>query len=355
MSDAAQPSRPREFDAALSRYSRQMLFEPFGERSQKMLRHARITIIGCGALGSVLAGTLVRAGVGYTRLIDRDFVELDNLQRQVLFDEHDVSSHLPKAEAAARKLRKINSAVEVEPLVVDLNHRNAEQLLADAELLLDGADNFETRFLVNDVAVKHDIPWVYGACVGAEGLVMPILPRKTPCLRCVWDEAPEPGMSPTCDTAGVLSPVVNVVASMQAMEAMKILAGKLDEVTRQLLTIDVWHGRFRGMQMQAALSGACPCCKQGRYEYLDGARGSGATTLCGRNAVQIARPENAATVSFREIADRLRQFRVTFNEFLLRAQIESYELTLFADGRAIIKGTSDPAAARTLYAKYIGA
>lgn len=346
---------PRQFDPALQRYSRQMLYEPFGERSQKMLRHSRIAIVGCGALGSVLASTLVRAGVGATRIIDRDFVEIDNLQRQVLFDEGDVAARLPKAEAAVRKLHKINSSVEVEAVVADLNHRNAETLLADAEVLLDGADNFETRFLINDVAVKHNIPWVYGACVGAEGLVLPILPRSTPCLRCIWEEAPPPGMSPTCDTAGVLSSVVNVVASLQALEAMKILAGKLDEVSRQLLTLDVWQGRFRGMQMQEARGGNCPCCQQGRYEFLDGGRASGATTLCGRNAVQIAPCEGAPPADFRLLAERLRRFHVAYNEFLLRANIEEVVVTVFADGRAIIQGVSDASAARAIYAKYVGA
>jgi molybdopterin/thiamine biosynthesis adenylyltransferase len=346
-----------DFDSTLARYSRQMLFEPFGIQGQKRLVHSHVALIGCGALGTVLANTLVRAGVGYTRIVDRDFIELDNLQRQVLFDEHDIAQNLPKAEAAARKLRKINSSVEVEAVIADVHAGNIESLCHDVDLILDGTDNFETRFLINDVAVKLNLPWVYGACIAAEGLVMPILPRQTPCLRCVWEDAPPPGMTPTCDTAGVLGTVVNVVASLQALEAMKILAGKLDDVVRKLVTIDVWTGRMRAMDMQASREqGNCICCKQGRYEFLAGERASAAVSLCGREAVQISPASGAkGKIDFRALSARLKNARPSHNEYMLKFTVDSLSFTVFPDGRAIIKGTHDPVAARAAYAKYVGA
>lgn len=352
---SADPSNPAAADPRLARYARQSLFEPFGERGTRALTLARATLIGCGALGSVLADTLVRAGLGALRIVDRDFLELNNLQRQVLFDEHDLAENLPKAVAAARKLRRINSAVEIEPVVADANPSNIEEFCRDADLLLDGTDNFETRFLINDVAVQYGIPWVYGACVAAEGIVLPILPRRTPCLRCIWEDAPPPGMSPTCDTAGVLAPVVHLVASLQALEAMKILAGQLDAVNRQLVLIDAWTGRFRQVDMQSAFdAGDCPCCKHNRYEFLRGERGSASATLCGRNAVQVL-PAAAGRVDFRELAARLKSgTRPVFNAYLLRFAVDAYSVTVFSDGRAIIQGTSDPAVARTIYARYIG-
>lgn len=346
-----------DIDPALGRYSRQVLFRPWGEAAQKRLTLSKVTLVGCGALGTVLANTLVRAGVGAIRIIDRDFVELDNLQRQVLFDESDVTANLPKAEAAARKLRRVNSGVEIEPIVADLNASNAEALCADADLILDGTDNFETRFLINDVAVKADLTWVYGACIGSEGLVMPILPGRTPCLRCVWASAPPPGMTPTCDTAGVLGAVVNIVASLQSLEAMKLLAGKEDALVRGLTSIDVWTGRVRTVDMQAARDdGDCPCCKQRKFEYLTGALGSAAVTLCGRNAVQV-NPNSGPSrhmVDLKALAAALKGGRPTYNEFLLRVTVDGHLMTVFPDGRAIIQGTHDPTVARTIFSKYIG-
>ena len=342
-------------DPHLARYSRQMLFEPIGERGQQCLSHARVTLIGCGALGTVLANTLVRAGVGYVRIVDRDFIELDNLQRQVLFDEQDLFANLPKAEAAARKLRKINSSVEIDAVVADANPGNVESFCEEADLLLDGTDNFETRFLINDVSCKLDIPWIYGACIAAEGMLMPVLPRETPCLCCIWEEAPPPGTSPTCETAGVIGPVVNLVASMQAVEAIKILTGRLEDLNRGLVTIDAWRGRFRLMNMQSAYDeGDCRCCKHGEYEYLAGDRVSTTTTLCGRNAVQLLQPAGTR-VDFKHIAARLPSgTQPKLNEYLLRFRVDEYDVTLFPDGRAIIKGTPDPATARGVYAKYVG-
>lgn len=354
MSDV-NPSAAGEIPQDLARYSRQIRFAPFGERSQRALKHSQVVLIGCGALGTVLANTLARAGVGHLRIIDRDFIELDNLQRQVLFDEVDLTENLPKAEAARRKLARINSAVEVEASVEDANHTNIERLCEDADLLLDGTDNFETRFLINDVAVKNDVPWIYGACIGAEGLVMPVLPHETPCLRCIWEDAPPPGSSPTCETAGVLAPIVNVVASLQAVEAIKILAGKLDAVHRKLVSIDLWSNQYRALDMQGSLEGGdCPCCRQGDYAFLAGEYAAGTTMLCGRNAVQVL-PAAGVTIRFRDLADRMRHGEnPVHNEHLMRFRVESFQVTLFRDGRAIVKGTSDPAIARGVYARYIG-
>lgn len=347
-----------EQDPTLARYSRQMLFDPIGQEGQRKLLASRVVLFGCGALGTVLANTLARAGIGYLKVIDRDFIELNNLQRQVLFNEDDIAANLPKAEAAKRKLQRINSAIQVESVVVDINHRNIEQLAEGADLLLDGTDNFETRFLINDLAVKSGRPWVYGACIGATGLSMPILPNDTPCLRCIFEQAPPPEMNPTCDTAGVLGPVVNMVASHQALEAMKILMGRLDALNRRLLSFDAWDGRVMQLQVQKAYDqGDCPCCKRKNFEFLEGKFGSSATTLCGRNAVQVT-PPGGAKVDFATIAAKLKtaaSAEPRFNAFMLKADIPPHELTVFADGRAIIKGTNKPEEARSIYSKYIGA
>ena len=355
----------------LARYSRQMLFAPIGVEGQRRLRQASVTLVGCGALGSVLANTLVRAGVGSLRIIDRDFIETNNLQRQVLFDEHDIAQNLPKAEAAARKLRKINSAVEVEGIVADVNPASAEGFCRDADLILDGTDNLETRFLVNDVAVKHEIPWVYGACVASEGLVLPILPHRTPCLRCIWEEPPPPGMTPTCDTVGVLAAAVNMVASLQATAAMKILMGIADAARPTplppregphgacLLAIDAWEGRLRSINVQGAIDeGNCPCCKQGRYDFLAGSKVAATTTLCGRDAVQVL-PGNDVLVNFRAIVERLpARSNAKHNEFMLKFNVTVGDapcnVTVFSDGRAIVQGTADPTVARSVLAKYVG-
>lgn len=342
----------------LARYSRQILFESIGVEGQRKLSEADVLLVGCGALGTVLAGTLVRAGVGRLRLCDRDFIDLTNLQRQALFDEDDIAANLPKAEAAARKLRRMNSAVTVEPIVVDVNHSNIERIADGAALLLDGTDNFETRFLINDLAVKSRRPWVYGAVVGSTGLCLPIIPFETPCLRCIFEDAPPPELSPTCDTAGVLAPVVNVIASMQAMEAIKLLTGNSSEVSRKLLSVDVWTGHFASLNVSAGRdAGDCPCCKRGRFDFLSGEAFGSATTLCGRDAVQI-NVRTGRTVDFAMIAARLEPVAavpVTFNRFLLRTRVEGLELTLFADGRTIIRGTRDPDRAKSIHAKYIGA
>jgi len=342
----------------LARYSRQVLFEPVGPDGQRNLLASRVTLIGCGALGTALADTLVRAGLGFMRIVDRDFIELNNLQRQILFDEDDIAANLPKAEAARRKLQRINADVVVEAVVTDSTHRNIEQLADGADLLLDGTDNFETRFLINDLAVKTRRPWIYGACVGATGLAMPIIPYDTPCLRCVFEQAPPPELNPTCDTAGILGPVVSMVAAHQATEALKILTGRRDAVNRRLLSFDAWEGRSVMLDVQKAYDQAdCPCCKRNDFEYLEGKFGSRATTLCGRDAVQVS-PPGDVTIDFAALAEKIRPVadaEPRFNPFMLKARIDPHELTVFADGRAIIQGTSKPDVAKAVYARYIGA
>ncbi len=342
-------------DVSLDRYSRQMRFHGMGEAGQRRLLASHVTLCGCGALGTVLANALARAGVGHLRLVDRDFIETNNLQRQVLFDEHDVAENLPKAEAAARKLSAVNSGIHVEPVVTDIDRTNILDLVHDADLILDGTDNFEIRYLINDVAVKLGKPWVYGGCIGSHGQTMTILPGETPCLRCVFEAAPAPGEGGTCETAGVLSPIVNIVASFQAAEAFKILTGRRDQISRDLIYVDVWDNIQRRIKVAPLLGKVdCPCCRHRRFEWLEGEQGSHTTSLCGRNAVQVAH-RAAAHLNFEELARHLETLgEVSYNRFLLKFSVDSHEFTVFPDGRAIIKGTNDVDKARTLYAKYIG-
>src|ERR687885_1950136 len=340
---------------SLERYSRQMRFYGIGEEGQRRLLRSRVTLCGCGALGTVLANALVRGGVGHLRLVDRDFIETSNLQRQVLFDEHDVPYNLPKAEAAARKLAAINSTVHVEPVVTDIDRTNILDLVTDADLILDGTDNFEVRYLINDVAVKLNKPWVYGGSIGSHGQTMTILPGETPCLRCVFEAAPAPGEAGTCETAGVLAPIVNIIASYQVTEAFKILTGRREQINRDLIYLDVWDNIHRRIKIAPLLGKVdCPCCGRRRFEWLEGEQGSHTTSLCGRNAVQVAH-RTAARLNFEELARHLEALgEVTYNRFLLKFTADGHEFTVFPDGRAIIKGTSDVDRARTLYAKYIG-
>ena len=353
------PTEPQcQADDPLDRYSRQILCDKIGLAGQRRLADSRVVLIGCGALGSVLANSLVRAGVGFLRIVDRDFIELNNLQRQILFDEDDVAGNLPKAQAAREKLGRINSSVEIEAVVADANSANIESLADRMDLILDGTDNFETRYLINDVSVKHRIPWIYGACIGSTGLCMVILPGETPCLRCVFESPPPPEVNPTCDTAGVLGPVVELVAATQMIEALKLLTGRREELNRSLVNIDAWTSQFTHVDVQSAYdSGDCACCKHKRFDYLEGRLGSTATTLCGRDAVQI-NPQPGAKVDLEAMARKLAAVAVrppTHNRFMLRARFSDGEIALFPDGRAIIKGTDNPDQARALYAKYVGA
>ncbi len=342
-------------DPSLERYSRQVRFPRLGEAGQRALLKSRVTLCGCGALGTVLANHLSRAGVGSIRIIDRDFIETHNLQRQVLFDEDDVAQNLPKAEAAARKLRAINSTINIEAIVTDIDHTNIIDLVGDADLILDGTDNFETRYLINDAAVKLGKPWVFGGVIGSEGQTMTIIPGKTPCLRCLIETAPPPGMTPTCETAGVLGPAVAVIASFEAVEAIKLLTGATDALNADLIMVDVWDWTFRQLKVAGLLGKVnCPCCQQRRFEWLEGGLGSHTTTLCGRNAVQVA-ARRSVPLDFCELASRLNALgEVRYNNFMLRFGTEGYEFTVFPDGRAIIKGTNDIAKARTLYAQFVG-
>lgn len=341
----------------LDRYSRQIRFARLGEQGQQRLLQSRVFLCGCGALGTVLAETLVRAGVGFLRVVDRDFVEFSNLQRQVLFDEDDVRGQLPKAIAAARKLSRINSDVTIEPIVADVECSNVRSFAADVDLILDGTDNFEIRFLLNDVALETGTPWVYAGCIGSHGQSMPVFPGETACLRCLMDSPPDAGSTETCDTAGILGPTVNVIASLQAVTAIKILAGLRHEVAPVLTMVDVWDGTLRQMNLKDLRDQAgCPACHQSERLWLSGRQGSQTTVLCGRNSVQV-RPSEPAKLVLSEMADRLRSVgEVSVNPFLLRLKPagSDCEVTLFSDGRAIIKGTDDPAQARVLFARYIG-
>lgn len=341
--------------SAFDRYVRQIRYAPIGEEGQRRLLASRVLLCGCGALGSVLANTLARAGVGHLRIVDRDFLELNNLQRQVLYDEADVAAAVPKAIAAAEKLRRINSQIEIEPIVADVDHTNIAKLSECADLLLDGTDNFETRFLLNDAAAKFCIPWVYGGCIGAEGQTMTILPGETPCLRCLMAESPPPGTTPTCDTAGILGGIVNVVASIQAVEAIKILTGQTGAVSRALTVIDLWDNRIRQVRLDSLReNNNCPTCTGAELPWLDGRRGSHSAVLCGRNAVQLSAPERTS-ISLDAIAQKLDGVgTVTRNKFLLRLAVGKYLLTVFPDGRTIVAGTDDIAEAKTVHAKYIG-
>ena len=336
----------------MDRYSRQRLFGPFGNDGQKRLEASRAVLVGCGALGSHLAQHLARAGVGRLRIVDRDFVELDNLQRQVLFDEEDVRGNLPKAAAAALKIARINSTVAVEPRVVDATWSNVEELIAEADVVLDGTDNFETRFLLNDACVKAGKPWVYGGCVASHGMVLAVVPGTTACFACVVPDLPAPGSSPTCDTAGVLGPAVGVVASLQAAEALKILAGRFEALNAGLTTVDVWANAFQSFGVRRADD--CPVCVKRVFKFLTAQEGGVATTLCGRNAVQVS--SSGGVVDLAELEKRLAAVApVRRNPYLLRFEKDGHEITVFPDGRAIVKGTDDATRARALYAKYVGA
>lgn len=338
-----------------SRYSRQSRFAPLGDQGQARIRAAGVAIVGCGALGTVAAELLTRAGVGRLRIVDRDFVELSNLQRQFLFEESDAAEGLPKAMAAARRLARLNSEVDLEPVVADLAPANAEELLEGIDLILDGTDNFETRFLINDAAVSTNRPWIYAAAVGSYGLKLAIVPGRTACLRCVYPEPPS-GAQPTCETEGVLGPLTAAIASLAAADALKILAlgaaSPAASFDTRLTTVDVWTGAIRQIAPPAR-DPECPCCARHQFTYLDGSRRA-PISLCGRNAVQIH--ERSRPVNLTELAQRLGAIApVRANEFALRASIDSYELTVFPDGRAIVKGTTDTGIARSLYARYVGA
>lgn len=338
-----------------SRYSRQELFAGIGREGQARLGTARVVVVGCGALGSVASEMMVRAGVRSLTVVDRDFVEESNLQRQSLFDEADVALGLPKAAAAETHLRALNAGVEVRGVVTDLVSDNADALLAGADLVLDGTDNFETRFLLNDVCVRAGIPWVYGACVGSYGLALLVRPKVSACLRCLLEERPAPGSGPTCDTAGVVAPIVHVIAGLQVGEALKLLAGRVDSLLPGLVTVDLWTGQFDVLDLRGRAPW-CPACTAGQFDYAVAGPAGGSAVLCGRDAVQV-RPGPHAHVDLGALAERLgasAEVRAV-NEHLVRFVVPEAELVVFRDGRAIVKNVRDTAQARSLYAKYVGA
>ncbi|HZS45051.1 MAG TPA: ThiF family adenylyltransferase [Blastocatellia bacterium] len=337
------------------RYSRQIIFPGIGESGQKALLNGRATIIGCGALGAMQAEMLARAGVGHLRIIDRDFVEFSNLQRQIMFTEQDAIDRLPKAIACEKRITSINSDISLEAIVADVNQSNIESFVAGSDVVLDGTDNFETRYLINDACVKNNVPWIYGAAVGAHGLTMTIRPRQTPCLRCVFEDAPAPGTFPTCDTGGIILPIIAQVTAVQVSEALKIITSQLDLLHNGLLQFDLWQYSQSRVKLDNAPNDDCPTCKRGEYPFLNAARVQSTTTLCGRNSVQINN-SNGGKLDLSELANRLNTSgEVFFNKYLLRFKVGEYEMTIFPDARGIIKGTSDISVARSLYARYIGA
>lgn len=310
-------------------------------------------IIGCGALGSAQVESLARAGVGKLRIVDRDFVESSNLQRQTMFTEQDASDRLPKVIAAEKHISEINSDVEVDAHVLDVNHSNIERLLSGCDLVIDGTDNFSIRYLINDACVKHRVSWIYGAAVGSYGVSMTIRPGQTSCLRCVFEEAPPAASSPTCDTAGVIMPIINVVAAVQVTEALKLLTGHLDALHGSLMQFDVWRNEWRKINPGPPRSD-CVTCGLGKFESLDAEQNNGAAVLCGRDAIQIS-PSVETKVDFQKLAERLKTVGdVKFNDYLLRFRNADVEITVFQDARSIIRGTDQVSVARSLYAKYIG-
>ncbi len=332
------------------RYSRQVLFHGIGAEGQNKLAGARVAVVGCGATGSAIASLLARAGVGTIRIIDRDYVEPSNLQRQSLFDEADAAESLPKAIAAARKIAAFNSQIVIEPQVADLTPVNIEALLEGMQLILDGTDNFETRYLINDFSVKTSLPWIYTAAVGSYGITLNVLPGKTACLACIFPDLPR-GAFETCETAGILNSAVNLAASIAATEAVKLLVGAEDRLRRTLLSFDVWWNERAEVAALKPRVG-CRACDLREFVHLAG-EGRPHITLCGRNSVQIH--ERHRPVDLVEMSERLKPHgTVRHNDFVLKFWHEPYEMTLFPDGRAIIKGTADTAVARSLYARYVG-
>ena len=335
------------------RYSRQILFDEIGKSGQEKLLKSKVLLVGCGALGAAHAEILARAGIGFLRIVDRDFVEFSNLQRQTLYSELDAKERLPKAIAAKKRLTKINSEIEVEAIVADVNHSNVESYIEDVDIVLDGTDNFQIRYLINDACVKLEKTWIYGAAVSSYGATMTIIPNKTPCLRCIFEEIPSIGSAPTCDTAGVIQPIITSVSAIQTTEALKILTGNSGALHKSLINIDVWRNDWRKIKLSAP-NEDCETCAKRNFEFLEAKNADFFTALCGRDAVQI-QPPNASPIDLQTLAAKLKNSgEIKLNEYLLRLKVENYEITVFKDARAIIRGTDDISTARSIYAKYIG-
>ncbi|WP_064537332.1 ThiF family adenylyltransferase [Mesobacillus campisalis] len=338
----------------MERYSRQILFKPIGEEGQKKLLDSRAAVVGMGALGTVIANHLIRSGVGFVRVIDRDLVELSNLQRQSLYDEEDAAGHLPKVIAAERKLRKINSTVKIDPVIADLNLDNAEELLSGFDVIIDGTDNFSTRYLINDVAVKLGIPWVYGGAVSSRGMFAVIIPGKTPCYRCLFPEVPA-GLGETCDTIGVLSPITDIIGSFEAIEALKLLVGA--DHNPNLEQMDIWYPSSMQMDISGGRNPECPACVHHQFEFLDrsSSRQTVYAVLCGRDTVQI-NPRQVETFDLENLAKKLKSSgKVMANPFLLRfAPDDKVTMVFFKDGRLLVHGVEDVVEAKNYYARYSG-
>lgn len=336
-----------------NRYSRQTLFPEIGKDGQKKLSSSTVLLIGCGALGASHAETLARAGVGSLKIVDRDFVEFSNLQRQSLFSENDAEERLPKAVAAKNRLLEVNSEIEVEATVADVNHSNVEDLIKDCNIVLDGTDNFQTRYLINDACVKQNKTWIYGAAVSSYGVTMTIIPQVTPCLRCIFEEIPGVGSSPTCDTAGVIQSIISIVSAVQTTEVLKILVGKTESLHQSLMQFDVWQNDWRKIKLGAP-NVDCKTCGQKNFEFLEAENVEFSAVLCGRDAVQIS-PLTATDLDLQALAQKLKTLgEVKQNEYLVRLKYDVFELTVFRDARAIIRGTDDVSAARSIYARLIG-
>jgi adenylyltransferase/sulfurtransferase len=340
-------------DKVNERYSRQILFREIGKAGQEKLLNSRVLLVGCGALGASHAEMLARAGIGNLAVVDRDFVEFTNLQRQTLYSEQDARDRLPKAIAAKNRIAAINSETHVEAIIADVNYSNIESLLKDRDLVIDGTDNFQVRYLVNDACVKLGVPWIYGAAVSSYGATMTIIPGETPCLRCIFEEMPGAGSSPTCDTAGVIMPIISSVSAVQVSEALKILTRQKQALHRSLMQIDIWQNDWRKIKLAGPVED-CKTCGRRIFEFLDAEGSEFSAVLCGRNAVQVM-PPNTTDLDLAALAEKLRNItEVKHNEYLVRFMAGENEITVFRDARAIIKGIDDIAAARSLYAKYIG-
>lgn len=339
------------------RYSRQIRFARIGRDGQASIGASRIAIVGAGALGSVLSQHLVRAGVGYVRVIDRDVIEWSNLQRQMLYTEQDAADLLPKAEAAAKRLRAMNSSVQIEPVAADLTAANAEELLAGVDLVLDGSDNFTVRYLINDYSLKHHVPWIYGGAVGATGMTMTFIPGETACYRCLFPDPPPPGTTDTCETAGVISPIIDVIASVQATDALKLLSGNANALHRTLFQVDLWNHSWLPLDMSHAKRVDCPACSKKHYEFLEHIeQETVAVTLCGRDSVHLTPGRHAITLDLEALAVQLSSAgQISRNAYLLKVHLPgNMTFVLFQDGRAIVQGSEDPTKARSIYAELLG-
>jgi len=337
----------------LDRYSRQTIFQEIGEEGQLKLLQSKVAVIGMGALGTVIANNLCRAGVGYLRLVDRDYVELSNLQRQTLYNEQDAADQMPKAVAAVKHLEKINSEIQIEAVLKDVNSGNVESILDGMDLVVDGTDNLETRLLINDACLKNNIPWVHGAALAGSGLTMNIIPGQTPCLRCLHPELPAPGSHPTCSTAGVLGMITGIIGCLESTEAIKILIGS-PRINRKLCVVNIWYNQFTYLDIEQ--NPRCLACVEHKFEYLNSVKGSYTVSLCGRDSIQVI-PAKAGDIDFQTMAEKLKNLgTVKYNPFTLNfsASNSNLEITLFQDGRAIIKNVKDDQTAKSAYAEYIG-